>query len=132
MESKLTEAELEILTIRRFFKKDKVDRYVGFVSKPALRPKFIAKLAHFKDLNYDKFRLAVPNETDLILAAAKRLGVNTCYAISENNRIDGQFLDIYKAIGETIGYQMGTLLVFGSAEAVYYEGEEMKDRWISI
>jgi len=50
------------------------------------------------------------------------------YQFMEHNRIDGQYLDVERAIKETIGYGMGTLLVFGSVEIVYYEGEERNDR----
>ena len=127
----LTERELEILTINRFFRKEKAKRYVDFVLKPVSRPKFIASLAHLKDLNLEKFHKVGQNETDQILEKVKKQKLDSCYVISENKRIDGQFLDVARAIKETIGYGMGTLLVFGTAEIVYYEGEEMNDRWIS-
>jgi len=45
--------------------------------------------------------------------------------ICANRRIDARFLDVENAINDTVGYGMGTLLVFGSAEVIYYEGEEM-------
>lgn len=128
----LTGNELEILTINKFFKKDKAKRYVDFVLKPSLRPKFIARLAHLEELDYDKFRKLGHNEAADILDATKNAKIDSCYCISENKRIDGQFLDIMVAIQETIGYGMGTLLVFGSAEVVFYEGEEMNDRWLSL
>ena len=128
----LTEQELEILTINRYFRKDKAKRYVGFVLEPALRPKFVASLAHLKDLDFEKFRKLESNEASDILDTVKKAKLNGCYVISENKRIDRQYLDIEVAIRETIGYGMGTLLVFGSGEVVYYEGEEMKGRWISI
>ena len=32
---------------------------------------------------------------------------------------------------ETVGYQMGTMLVLGNADALYYESETMKIRYIS-
>jgi hypothetical protein len=129
----LTGQELEILTINRFFKKNKAKCYVDFILDPALRPKFISSLAHLKDLNLEKFQEVRHDEIDRILEVVGKAKLDTCYVISENKRIDGQFLDIHKAIEETIGYGMGTLLVFGSgAEVVYYEGEEMHDRWISL
>ena len=127
----LTERELEILTINRFFKEGKGKRYVDFVLKAASRQKFISSLAHLKDLNFEKFHKVGQNETDQILEKVKKQKLDSCYVISENKRIDGQFLDVARAIKETIGYGMGTLLVFGTAEIVYYEGEEMNDRWIS-
>jgi hypothetical protein len=129
----LTGQELEILTINSFFKKDKAKRYVSFVLDPALRPKFISSLAHLKDLNLEKFQEVRYNEIDQIMEVVGRAKLDSCYAISQNKRIDGQFLDSHRALEETIGYGMGTLLVFGSdAKVVYYEGEEMHDRWISL
>lgn len=132
MQAKLTEQELEILTVRKYTQKEKSDRYAGFVSDPRSRSKFIANLAHLKDLDFRKFRKLDSNEADQVREMARMAEFNTCYVISENKRIDGRFLDVEKAIHETIGYGMGTLLVFGSAEVVYYEGEEVGDRWISI
>jgi len=64
------------------------------------------------------------------MIADKKL--NQCYIISENKQIDRQIMDAESALIETIGYGMGTILVFGDAEIVYYEGEERGDRWISI
>jgi hypothetical protein len=124
--------ELEILTIERFFTKAKVARYTGFVAKEKTRGKFISQLAHLKDLEYSKFKKAGPDPRALIIQVANNLSLKMCYAISENRRIDGRFLYIPEAIEKVIGYGSGTLLVFGRAQVVYYEGEEMGDRWISI
>jgi hypothetical protein len=132
MQTRSTEQELEILTIRRYVRKGKIDRYAEFVSKPRSRPKFMPKLAHLKDLDFGKFRKLDGNEAGQILERARRAKFDVCYVISENKRIDARFLDVENAINDTVGYGMGTLLVFGSAEVVYYEGEEMGDRWISI
>jgi len=73
-----------------------------------------------------------PNEEAKILEAATKLKLDTCYVISENTRIDRRTMVLKEALQETIGYGMGTLLVFGAAEMVCYEGEEINDRWISI
>ena len=55
----------------------------------------------------------------------------TCYVISENKEIDTKTLDIELAISKTIGYGMGTILVFGNADTIYYECETMNTRYIS-
>jgi len=123
--------ELEALVIKRFFQKDKVIRFIGFIQKESLRRKFIATLAHSKDLDFSKFRKVDRNEEAIILEAAAKLKVDTCYVISENSSIDGRTKAIKEALQKTIGYGMGTLLVFGSAEMIYYEGEEINDRWFS-
>jgi len=40
-------------------------------------------------------------------------------------------LDTREAIRETVGYGMGTILVFGDAEIIYFESETMNTRFIS-
>jgi hypothetical protein len=55
----------------------------------------------------------------------------TCYVISENRNIDTKTMDIKDAIKETVGYGMGTILVFGEADMVLFEGEEINTRYIS-
>lgn len=39
-------------------------------------------------------------------------------------------MKINNALTETIGMGMGTLIVFGNADLVFYEGEGPSDRWI--
>ena len=55
----------------------------------------------------------------------------TCYIISENSSIDTQTLTIDEALRLTVGHGMGTILVFGNAEMVFYECETMNVRYIS-
>jgi hypothetical protein len=124
--------ELEILTINKYFQKDKAIRYADFVSKDKTRMKFISVLAHLKDLNYSMFENLKQNEKDHLLRRAYQQKLDTCYVISENTRIDRQFIAIEQALDETVGRGMGTLLILGPAKIVYYEGEEMGDRWISL
>ena len=124
--------ELEVLTINRYFQKEKRKRLVDFVQDDKKRQKFIALLPHLKDLDFSKFLLLERNEKNTILKMITDKKLNQCYIISENRQIDRQFMDAERALDETIGNGMGTILVFGDAEIVYYESEEMKNRWISI
>jgi hypothetical protein len=123
--------ELEILLIDRFFLKHKAERYKAFVAKPDTRRKFIAALPHLRDLDYTKFFKIESDPESHLLEIAKRLKLDICYVISENRSIDGQYVDIQKFVKSVIGYGMGTFLIFGQAIAVYYEGEDMNDRWIT-
>jgi hypothetical protein len=129
---RLTAQELEILTINRYFKKDKAKRYVDFVLKDKTRPKFISKLAHLRDLEFSKFQKIEGNEESIIQEKVNKQKLVDCYVISENKQIDKQFMGIELALKATIGYGMGTILVFGDAEVIYYEGEGPKNRWISV
>lgn len=128
----LNNQDLEILTINRYFKKNKAKRYVDFVLKDKTRQKFISELAHLHDLEYSKFQKIEKDEKTSIRSIVDKRKFTKCYAISEDKRIDRQFLDIELALERTIGSGMGTILVFGNAEVIYYEGEEPKNRWISV
>jgi hypothetical protein len=128
----LTETELEILTINRYFQKDKAKRFVDFVMKDKNRSKFISTLAHTKDLNYSKFQKVERNEKAFVLAMLSKQKLGKCYVISENKRIDGQYINPEKALDSTIGYGMGTILVFDDADMVFYEGEDPGNRWVSV
>jgi hypothetical protein len=80
----LTSRELEILTINRYFQKDKIKRYADFVSKDKTRHKFISILAHLKDLNYSMFEKVDQDNKDHFMRRANEQEVDTCYIISEN------------------------------------------------
>ncbi len=126
-------ADLESKVIQRFIVKGKQDRYLQFVNSSKNRNKLIANLAHFRDLQADAFDLVSGIEEDIVRQALAQQGISasTCYVISENRRIDTLTLSLSEAMRETVGHQMGTMLVFGNADALYYESETMKIRYIS-
>ena len=125
--------DLEIKVIKKFVDKLKQDRYIQFISSPKNRQKFIADLSHFNFLQWDKFDKVNGNETEIIVTTLQKRKVldTTCYVISENKEIDTKILGIKSAINETVGYGMGTILVFGNADIIYYECETMNTRYIS-
>jgi len=125
--------DLEIKVIKKFVDKLKQDRYIQFISSPKNRHKFIADLSHFNFLQWDKFDKVNGNETEIIMTTLQKRNVldKNCYVISENKEIDTKILDIKSAISETVGYGMGTILVFGNADIIYYECETMNTRYIS-
>src|ERR1700722_946948 len=102
---------LEILLIERFFLKQKAERYKDFVAKANTRCKFIAALAHLKDLDYTKFLKVECDPEGHLLEIAKKCRLDVCYVISENRDVDSQYIDIQKAMESVIGYGMGTFLI---------------------
>lgn len=126
-------ADLEIKVIKRFVDKAKQDRYIQFVSSHKNRHKFINDLSHINFFQWDKFEPVKGIEEQVILKTLKESGVadKTCYVISENTDIDAKILDTKKAISDTVGYGMGTILVFGDADIIYFESETMNTRFIS-
>ena len=126
-------ADLEIKVIKRFVDTAKQGRYIQFVSSPKNRHKFVSDLSHFNFLKWDLFEAVKGNEEQTILQALQKNGVadKTCYVISENTDIDTKTLDTKDAISVTVGYGMGTILVFGDAEMIYFESETRNTRYVS-
>jgi hypothetical protein len=124
--------DIEKKVIERFVVKTKRDRYLTFINNDKTRDKFTKELAHFRDLRQDQFEELKSDERKIIKDRIKSLGnIKDCYIISESSKLDKKKLDIDSALNEVIGYGMGTLIVFGDAEIVFYEGEGPSDRWIS-
>ena len=124
--------ELEVKIIERFIKKAKKDRYLTFIKSGKSRIKFIKELAHFHDLRDDLFEEVIGDVYKTIISRVNNLNrITDCYLISESSALDQKRFDINTALRETIGSGMGTLIVFGDAEIVYYEGEGPSDRLIS-
>jgi hypothetical protein len=120
---------LENAVIKRFITKHKQEHYLSLIANGNKRKKFIAELAHFKHLKSPYFDKV---DNSIEFNVKQRIGnIKDCYIISENENIDTERCNIDLALTKTIGYGMGTLLVFGDAEFVYYEGEEQNDRWLS-
>ena len=122
--------DIESKVIENFVIESKRDRYLTFVKKSKTRKKFINELAHFSS-QLDRFDEIKKNEWNVINQKLDRLNkITDCYVISENREIDGKRMKVDQALSETIGMGMGTLIVFGNAEVVFYEGEGPSDRWI--
>ncbi len=124
--------EIEAKVIERFVLKPKRERYLTFIKSDKTRNKFTKELAHFRDLRQEQFEEVKSDERKIIKDRIKSLGnIKDCYLISESSKHDKKRVDLESALNEIIGYGMGTLIVFGDAEIVFYEGEGPSDRWIS-
>lgn len=124
--------DIEKKVIERFVVKTKRERYLTFIESEKTRSKFITALAHFRDLQQERFSKINGDEKKVIKDRIKELSnIKDCYLISENSELDRKRLDIDTALNLTIGYGMGTLIVFGDAEMVFYEAEGPSNRWIS-
>ena len=128
----MMDIELESKVIKRFVIKDKRDRFLSFISNNKNRGKFTFELAHFKDLDFRLFEEVKGDERKMIKDKVKVLPKLTdCYLISEDKELDGKRLSVDDALRDTIGLGMGTIVVFGDAEIIFYEGEGPSNRWIS-
>jgi hypothetical protein len=126
--------ELEQTFIKKFVEEDKQERYLGFLANEKTRLKFTSELNYFKNLNWKLFREISGNESETaaILAKVKdKKNILKCYAISNRPRFDGKLFSIDEAVQNVVGEEE-TILIFGNAEVVYYEGEAPGNRYISI
>jgi hypothetical protein len=124
--------QLEIEVIEKFVRKEKQSRYKQFISSDKNRRKFVRELSHFKDFKLEMFEEIKDNQGDIILRQLKLIkgDRNNCYVISENAVIDQKQLSIEEAIS-FLDSDLATILVFGKAEMIYYEGESPNNKFIS-
>ncbi len=124
--------DIEKKVIERFVVKTKRDRYLTLIERGNTRGKFISELAHFRDLRQERFEEISGDAKKVIRDRIKGLGIiKDCDLISENTELGRKRLDIDTALSKIIGHGIGTLIVFGDAEMVFYEAEEPNCRWIS-
>jgi hypothetical protein len=124
--------QLEIEVLEKFVRKEKQSRYKQFISSDKNRRKFVRELSHFKDFKLEMFEEIKDNQGDIILRQLKLIkgDRNNCYVISENAVIDQKQLSIEEAIS-FLDSDLATILVFGKAEMIYYEGESPNNKFIS-
>lgn len=122
---------LEIKVIQKYIVKDKQSRFIQFVSSEKKRDKFVSELPHFNYFKWELFDEVHKEEVQEIYRRLKTLNIKRkdCYIISENPEIDQKILPLDEALEELGG--MATILVFGDAEMIYFEGEPPKNRFIS-
>lgn len=124
--------QIEKKVIERFIIKAKRDRYYVLINSDKSRKKFTLELAHFRNFQYELFDECKGDERKIILDRIKRLGkIKDCYIISESSEYDKKWLDIDIALNSIIGCDMGTIIVFGDADIIYYEPEGLGERLIS-
>jgi hypothetical protein len=117
--------DIQTKFIRRFIKKDKQDRYLGFLLNQKNRYKFLSELSHFKDFIAANFDLLNKTEKEILFNKIKNNKItNDCYIISDNHDFDNKTMDFKDAINNAVGYGFGVILIFGDADIVYYEGED--------
>ena len=120
--------------IKKFVIKEKQDRYLTFLANDKNRKKFTKELFHFNDFNWNLFHEISGNEivSEMITNKIKsKKNISTCYIISADTNYDKKEMSVEEAITNALGIE-GTILIFGNAEIIYYEGEPPNQRYISI
>ena len=125
--------DLELKVIKRFVDDRRQERYLQFIAQPKNRQKFINELPHFRDFKWSLFEEVNKDEQQFLflLLQKYKLTDKNCYIISFDPEIDTATMEVRQAIEEVVNYNMGTILVFGDAEFIFYGGEELKSRYVS-
>jgi hypothetical protein len=121
--------------IRAFVRAERQDRYLTLLSRKGGRVKFVNTLAHFRDFDPEYLRAIPPGGQNPsgILTLLRGLGApESCYVISENATLDGQTLPLSDALLDTVGYGNGTVLSCRPGSLAYYEGEDVKERYLLV
>ena len=125
------QAEHERQLIRAFILPQRQDRYLELLAKPKRRTDITNTLAHFKHLD-PRFVVKIPphqQHTPEILKLLKLKGApDTCYAISEDEELDGKQIPLKDALQSIVGRGIGTILSCVAGRLGYFEDEE--DRWL--
>jgi hypothetical protein len=121
----------EALLLRAFLLPRRQERYLELLSKPHRRKDVTDQLAHFKHIDM-RWVVALPknaHDAARILLLLKAKGApDTCYAISEEEDLDGKEVPLVEAWKTIFERGIGTFLSCLPGRLAYFEDEE--DRWI--
>ncbi len=117
--------------IRAFILPVRQNRYLELLSNPKRRKDVTKTLAHFKHLDM-RFVTAIPS-THLLAAGIisllrSRGAGETCYAISEDSKLDGKHMSLEHAFSAIFGRGIGTFLSCIKGNLAYFEDEDQN--WI--
>jgi len=123
--------EHEQKLVSSFIMPERRARYLELLEKPKRRKDVTRSLAHFKHLD---MRYVVPitpreqNESDILRLLREKGAPENCYALSEDDELDGREVSLADALKEIVGRGFGTFLSCIPGKLAYFEDEE--DRWI--
>jgi hypothetical protein len=119
--------------VKAFITPLKRSRYFSLLESPKGRLKLIKELDHFGDLDmhYAKLIPMSQQSADGIERLLKQKGAPAiCHVMSVNSNIDNQELSLCKALEETVGRGMGTVISCIPGKLAYFEDEEPNERYI--
>lgn len=129
--------ELEIEAIKRFVIKERRPRILALIADRNVGEGFgyLAHFVRYLDLRYFKKvpSMSSNREIDFILNEIKQhTSHKRCHVMSEDKSIDGTEMDLKEALSEIVGSGSGSLLILEKGKIVYYESEEMKERYVGV
>ena len=125
--------DCEIALVKAFVVPQKRKRYVGFLSSPGRREKFVRELYHFQDFDPAcMVPLSGDNDSDEgLLSELRRRGAgDRCYVISVSKDLDGVAGPLEEIVKKVFAFEEGTIISCIPGQLAYYEGEAPKNRFI--
>ena len=136
--STASQSDHEQAIVKAFVVSGRQERFSSFLSSPKNREKFTRELAHFRWFD-QRFATTVPWKVDprlklwerhaqgienvCRLLRSKGAGKN-CWAISQDQALDGHELQLEAAPEQIVGCGMGTILSCIAGKLAYFEGED--------
>ena len=137
----MIESQLEAAAIKNFVLKHRRERYLQLLQTRKVGAGF-GELDHFTrnfTRNLDlRFCFKIPSgpldrEITYILNKVQEYSNTTqCYLLSASPSLDGQWLTTKEALHKIIGSGFGSLLILEYGRIIFYESEEIKDRYLGI
>ena len=118
---------------RSFIVPAKRDRYLSLLESSKGRLKLAHGLNHCGDLDmrYAKLVPVGQQNVDAIEKLLKQKGASDiCHVMSSKPEIDEQDMPLRKALEETVGQTMGTLISCVPGKLAYFEFEDAGERYI--
>jgi hypothetical protein len=106
-------------------------RYLELLGKPKRRKDITASLAHFKhvDMRYVvQIPPSQPHKPDILEILKAKGAPDSCYALSEDDELDGKEISLRHALAFIVGRGIGTFLSCIPGKLAYFEDED--SRWI--
>jgi len=113
--------------IRAFILPQRQSRYLELLANPRRRHDLTRELAHFKHLDPNYAFTLPPGRkwaTDICELLKSKGAPEICYAISEDNDIDGKELALRDALDTIVGGGIGTFLSCVPGRLAYFEDED--------
>lgn len=119
--------------INAFVRPAKRARFIEFLGSPKRRPKFLANLYHFGDLD-SRYMVPIPpaeqHAKNIAALLTARGAPSSCHVISANAKLDGRDLNLVEVLEQVVGFGEGTLISCIPGRLGYFEGESPNDRFI--
>jgi len=117
----------EAQLVRAFLLPQRQSRYLELLPNPRRRKDLTCTLAHFKHID-PRWAVTIParlqHAPDIFELLKSKGAPPMCYAISEDDDLDGKEFPLLEALKEIVGAGVGTFLSCLPGQLAYFEDED--------